>query len=56
VDDLLTTKQLQKLLQLDRTTIYRMLKNGRFTGVKGDNQWRFKYQDVEALLSGTPSI
>jgi excisionase family DNA binding protein len=56
VDDLLTTKQLQKLLQIDRTTIYRMLKDGRLTGVKVGIQWRFKRQDVEALLSEVPSL
>ena len=56
MDDLLTTRQLQKLLQIDRTTIYRMLKDGRLTGVKVGNQWRFKRQDVEALLSEVPSF
>lgn len=56
MDDLLTTRQLQKLLQIDRTTIYRMLKDGRLTGVKVGNQWRFKRQDVEALLSEVPSL
>jgi excisionase family DNA binding protein len=56
VDDLLTTRQLQKLLQIDRTTIYRMLKDGRLTGVKVGNQWRFKRQEVEALLAGAPSL
>ena len=56
VDDLLTTKQLEELLQIDRTTIYRMLKDGRLTGVKVGNQWRFKRHDVEALLSSVPSI
>jgi excisionase family DNA binding protein len=54
VDDLLTTKQLEELLQIDRTTIYRMLKDGRLTGVKVGNQWRFKRWDVEMLLSSTP--
>ncbi len=56
MDDLLTTKQLQELLQLDRTTIYRMLKEGRLTGIKVGNQWRFTRQDVKALLSGASSI
>lgn len=56
MDDLLTTKQLQELLQLDRTTIYRMLKDGRLTGVKVGNQWRFRRQEVEALLSRAASL
>lgn len=53
MSDLLTTKQLQELLQIDRTTIYRMLKDGRLTGVKVGNQWRFPRAEVEAQLAGT---
>jgi len=51
VADLLTTKQLQELLQIDRTTVYRMLKDGRLTGVKVGQQWRFARASVEAILS-----
>ncbi len=51
--DLLTTKQVQELLQIDRTTIYRMLKDGRLTGAKVGNQWRFQRHDVETLLHNT---
>ncbi|MEW5956815.1 MAG: PocR ligand-binding domain-containing protein [Chloroflexota bacterium] len=49
--DLLTTKQLQDLLQIDRTTVYRMLKDGRLAGVKVGNQWRFSRDRVEAILN-----
>jgi len=52
MDDLLTTKQLQELLQVDRITVYRMLKDGRLTGVKIGNQWRFPRAEVEELLFG----
>lgn len=52
MDDLLTTKQLQDLLKIDRTTIYRMLTDGRLVGVKVGNQWRFPRTEIEALLSG----
>lgn len=51
--DLLTAKQLQDLLKIDRTTIYRMLADGRLKGVKVGNQWRFPRESVDALLSGT---
>ena len=54
MDDLLTTKQVQTLLQIDRTTVYRMLKDGRLPGVKVGHQWRFRSTDVEAFLSGEP--
>jgi excisionase family DNA binding protein len=50
VDDLLTTKQLQDLLQVDRITIYRMLNDGRLHGFKVGGQWRFSRQEIEAWL------
>lgn len=52
MDDLLTTKELLDLLKIDRTTVYRMLNDGRISGVKVGGQWRFSRKDVEALLSG----
>jgi len=53
MDELLTTKQVQDLLQVDRTTIYRMLNDGRLVGIKIGQQWRFSRQEVESLLSGS---
>jgi excisionase family DNA binding protein len=50
VDDFLTTKQLQALLQVDRVTIYRMLSDGRLHGFKVGGQWRFARQEIEAWL------
>ena len=52
MDELLTTKQVQELLQVDRTTIYRMLNDGRLTGIKIGQQWRFSKKEIEALLTG----
>ncbi len=48
--DLLTTKQLQEILQVDRTTIYRMADSGRLPGIKVGNQWRFPRQQIEVWL------
>ena len=48
--DLLTTKQLQELLMVDRVTVYRMLNDGRLKGVKIGNQWRFPKSDIDRLL------
>ena len=53
---LLTAKQVQELLHLDRTTIYRMLKDGRLTGVKVGQQWRFYAREINDLLSGSASV
>jgi excisionase family DNA binding protein len=50
VDDLLTTKQLQELLQIDRITIYRMLNDGRLRGFKVGGQWRFSRREIEHWL------
>ncbi len=51
MEALLSAKQVQELLNVDRTTIYRMLKDGRLTGVKVGEQWRFSSREVEDLLS-----
>lgn len=41
-----------ELLHLDRTTIYRMLNDGRLPGVRVGGQWRFSKQAVDSLLQG----
>lgn len=53
--ELLTSRQVQDLLQIDRTTIYRMLKDGRLTGIKVGSQWRFRQQEIDELLSSASS-
>ncbi|MGD8463694.1 MAG: PocR ligand-binding domain-containing protein [Anaerolineae bacterium] len=49
-DALLTTRQLQELLQVDRITIYRMLDDGRLEGFKVGGQWRFSRQAIDQWL------
>jgi len=56
MEDLLTTKQLQDYLKVDRTTIYRMLRDGRLAGIRVGNQWRFAREALAALMSGGVSI
>lgn len=53
MEELLTAKQVQDLLKVDRTTIYRMLNDGRLNGIKVGGQWRFSRQEVETLLTGS---
>jgi excisionase family DNA binding protein len=48
--DLLTTKELQAILNVDRTTIYRMAESGRLPAVKVGGQWRFHRQQIEGWL------
>lgn len=50
---LLTTKQVQELFRVDRSTIYRMAEDGRLPAVKVGRQWRFPADKVESLL-GSP--
>ena len=50
VTSFLTTRQLQEILQVDRTTIYRMAESGRIPGMKVGNQWRFPRTQIEAWL------
>jgi excisionase family DNA binding protein len=52
--ELLTTKQLQDLLKIDRVTVYRMLNSGRLKGVKIGNQWRFPQSEIDRLLGDEP--
>jgi excisionase family DNA binding protein len=55
MNELLTTRQVQDLLKVDRITIYRMLNDGRLKGVKIGQQWRFHAHEVERLLGGSES-
>jgi excisionase family DNA binding protein len=48
--DFLTTKELQAILHVDRTTIYRMAENGRLPAVKVGGQWRFPRQQIDGWL------
>jgi excisionase family DNA binding protein len=55
-DILLTARQTQELLKVDRTTIYRMLKDGRLNGFKVGKQWRFFTSEVNDLLTGVKRL
>ncbi|MGI9609242.1 MAG: helix-turn-helix domain-containing protein [Acidimicrobiia bacterium] len=50
---LLTTKQVQEIFKVDRSTIYRMAEDGRIPAVKVGRQWRFPSEKLESLLGGT---
>ncbi len=52
--ELFTARQVIDLLKIDRTTLYRMLKDGRLNGVKIGSQWRFRRSEVEAMMFGQP--
>lgn len=50
MNELLTTKQLQEMLKIDRITVYRMLNDGRLKGKKVGNQWRFPQTEIDRLM------
>lgn len=49
-DKLLTTRELQDHLQLDRVTIYRMVKEGELPALRVGGQWRFSADAIESWL------
>jgi excisionase family DNA binding protein len=49
---LLTTKEVQALVNVDRSTIYRMAEDGRIPAVKVGRQWRFPADEIYAWLHG----
>lgn len=56
MEDLLTARQVQDILKVDRITVYRMLQDGRLKAVKIGQQWRFPRSAIERLISGeTPA-
>ncbi len=50
--ELLTAKDLQTLLQVDRSTIYRMAEAKRLPAIKVGKQWRFPADRIESWLQG----
>jgi len=50
----LTTKDLQNLIRVDKSTIYRMAEDGRIPAVKVGRQWRFPETAVREMLGQAP--
>ncbi len=52
MSEYLTAKQVIDLLHIDRTTLYRMLREERIKGIKVGSQWRFLKTHVDNLIQG----
>jgi len=50
----LTTRDLQDLIRVDKSTIYRMAEDGRLPAVKVGRQWRFPEAAVREMLGQLP--
>ena len=49
--DMLTAKDVQDLLQVDRSTVYRMAEAGRLPAIKVGKQWRFPAAQMEEWVT-----
>jgi len=50
--NLLSARQVQDVLHIDRSTVYRMAEDGRLPAIRVGKQWRFPAQEIYALVSG----
>jgi excisionase family DNA binding protein len=48
--DLLTTHQVQDLLSIDRTTIYRLVQSNQLPAIRVGKQWRFDRAEIDRWL------
>ncbi len=48
--EMLTAKEIQQILQVDRSTVYRMADDGRLPAVKVGRQWRFPSSQMDSWL------
>lgn len=53
---LLSARQVQDVLHIDRSTVYRMAEDGRLPAIRVGKQWRFPANEIYALVSGNPPV
>lgn len=56
MNEMLTAKEMQDRLQVDRSTIYRMAEAGRLPAIKVGKQWRFPADKVETWFENQMSM
>jgi excisionase family DNA binding protein len=45
-DEILTVKEVCGILQIDKTTLYKLVKKGRIPAFKIGSEWRFRTDEV----------
>ncbi|CAH8190772.1 helix-turn-helix domain-containing protein [Vibrio vulnificus] len=50
VDQILTLKEVAAYLKLAEKTTYRLVSEGKLTGLKVGGSWRFKREDLEVWI------
>ncbi len=53
---LLSARQVQDILHVDRSTVYRMAEDGRLPAMRVGKQWRFPADEIYRLVSSEPVI
>jgi excisionase family DNA binding protein len=56
MNTMLTAKEVQQLLQVDRSTVYRMAEDGRLPAIKVGKQWRFPADQLQQWLGSQVEI
>ena len=56
MNNMLTAKDVQQLLQVDRSTVYRMAEDGRLPAVKIGKQWRFPTDQLQQWLGSQVDV
>lgn len=56
MNNMLTAKDVQQLLQVDRSTVYRMAEDGRLPAVKVGKQWRFPASQLQEWLGSQVDV
>lgn len=57
--EMLTAKDIQAMLQVDRSTVYRMAESGQLPAIKVGKQWRFPVEQIDSwfrLRMTTPPV
>jgi excisionase family DNA binding protein len=54
--ELLSARQVQLMLGIDRSTVYRMAEDGRLSAIKVGRQWRFPADRIRGLLQAGPGL
>lgn len=49
---MLTSRDVQELVNVDRSTIYRMAESGQIPAIKVGRQWRFPAREIDRWLAG----
>jgi excisionase family DNA binding protein len=53
---MLSARQVQDILHIDRSTVYRMAEDGRLPAIRVGKQWRFPADEIYNVVSAQPPI